>query len=354
MNKAVLSIAIIILFVSAIPAEAATNYCPKLSLAMQRGARDAKFGGQVSELQKFLSAYYSIASADIVTGYFGPTTQRYLQQFQREQGLVSAGYAGPLTRAAVAKLCIAKQVKTNTTQTNSGSVGGSGGGGGGGGGGGAGASAGGTTPAAPKSVLTADQLQVGAPSETTVYVGNRVTFTYTVGANILSSDPASIERLVVPAGEDTVVNGLGPALNGAGTYTFDWIPQNIGSYEALLKINLNGVQYTARSAKVTVINIPILPGDTTPPPLSCTLTTDSNSYLQGGNVTLFWGSQSATSLSFVQETGKNHLSLPTGTLSTGGSYTTTASAIGEITTTMVAYNNSGSSTCSVMITVGSY
>jgi hypothetical protein len=63
------------------------NYCPKLSITMQRGARDVSYGGQVSELQKFLSDYYDIDPEEIVTGFFGRITQGYVQQFQRAQGL---------------------------------------------------------------------------------------------------------------------------------------------------------------------------------------------------------------------------------------------------------------------------
>src|SRR3989344_1763102 len=98
------------------------NYCPKLSITMQRGGRDISYGGQVSELQKFLSDYYDIDPEEIMTGFFGRITQGYVQQFQREQGLPSFGIAGSMTRAAIAKVCTggssnsSTQTSTNTTQ----------------------------------------------------------------------------------------------------------------------------------------------------------------------------------------------------------------------------------------------
>lgn len=79
--------------------------CPKLTITMERGARDSSTNGQVSELQKFLADYYDIDPIELVTGYFGRITQGYVQQFQREQGLPTFGIAGSMTRAAIAKIC---------------------------------------------------------------------------------------------------------------------------------------------------------------------------------------------------------------------------------------------------------
>jgi len=82
--------------------------CPKLSITMQRGSRDATTGGQVSELQIFLSNHFGIDEDDIVTGYFGPTTERYVKRFQEAQRLPTYGIVGSLTRAAIARLCAAR------------------------------------------------------------------------------------------------------------------------------------------------------------------------------------------------------------------------------------------------------
>ena len=81
------------------------TYCPQLSITMQRGARDATTGAQVSELQAFLTSYYNLDENVVVGGYFGNLTHKYVVQFQREQGLPAFGIAGSLTRAKIAQAC---------------------------------------------------------------------------------------------------------------------------------------------------------------------------------------------------------------------------------------------------------
>src|SRR3989344_3804881 len=81
------------------------NYCPKLSITMQRGSRDATTGGQVSELQTFLTDYYNLDENIVVGGYFGNLTHKYVVRFQTEQGLPTLGIAGSLTRAKIAQGC---------------------------------------------------------------------------------------------------------------------------------------------------------------------------------------------------------------------------------------------------------
>lgn len=80
-------------------------YCPRLSVTLQKGSRDATTGGQVSELQTFLTDYYNLDENIVVGGYFGNITQRYVVQFQSEQGLPAYGIAGTLTRAKIAGVC---------------------------------------------------------------------------------------------------------------------------------------------------------------------------------------------------------------------------------------------------------
>jgi|GEM_PF-6855325 len=93
-------------------AEAASEglpYCPALSTALQRGARDATSGGQVSELQKFLASYFDLDTEEIVSGYFGKITQSYVISFQKERSLSAEGIVGPLTRAKIAKGCVEEE-----------------------------------------------------------------------------------------------------------------------------------------------------------------------------------------------------------------------------------------------------
>src|SRR3989338_3768926 len=130
--KAVKNFALVLgIFMFAVPAFAQVaddygttdsgSYCPKLSITMQRGARDVSYGGQVSELQKFLSDYYDIDPEEIVTGFFGRITQGYVKQFQKERGLPTFGIAGSMTRAAIVKICTTNtfnnQTSSNTQTT---------------------------------------------------------------------------------------------------------------------------------------------------------------------------------------------------------------------------------------------
>jgi len=92
-------------------------YCPRLSISIQRGAHDAATSGQVTELQHFLSTYYSIDPSVIMTGYFGSVTQGNVIKFQQAQNLPAQGFVGLLTRAAIARVCGGN---LNTTQNGSG------------------------------------------------------------------------------------------------------------------------------------------------------------------------------------------------------------------------------------------
>ena len=96
-----------------------SNYCPRLSVTMQRGARDSVYSGQVSELQKFISDYYDIDPNEIITGFFGRITQGYVQRFQREQGLPPFGIMGSMTRASIARVCTNTAFNNNQAPTNS-------------------------------------------------------------------------------------------------------------------------------------------------------------------------------------------------------------------------------------------
>ncbi len=81
------------------------TYCPKLSITLQKGSRDASTDGQVSELQTFLTDYYDLDENIVVGGYFGKLTQKYVIEFQNQHGLPAFGIAGSLTRAKIANMC---------------------------------------------------------------------------------------------------------------------------------------------------------------------------------------------------------------------------------------------------------
>ena len=77
--------------------------CPNITTTLYQGMTDGGTGGQVTQLQQFLSAHFGVK--DIISGYFGVRTGGYVRQFRAEQGLAAGGVAGPLTRAAIRTFC---------------------------------------------------------------------------------------------------------------------------------------------------------------------------------------------------------------------------------------------------------
>ena len=65
---------------------------------------DAATGGEVSQLQHFLTDYFNL-DEDIVSGYFGPVTEQYVRVFQTNNSIEAAGSVGPKTRALISSLC---------------------------------------------------------------------------------------------------------------------------------------------------------------------------------------------------------------------------------------------------------
>ena len=80
-----------------------------LTKTLRLGSTNAVTNGEVSKLQQFLAQDASIYPEGLVTGYFGPLTQRAVQLWQGTQGVVSYGtpattgygVVGPLTRAKI-------------------------------------------------------------------------------------------------------------------------------------------------------------------------------------------------------------------------------------------------------------
>ncbi|MSR70779.1 hypothetical protein EXS62_01950 [Candidatus Kaiserbacteria bacterium] len=112
MKKLIGLVAGFLILAVALPVFAQTSYptmmpiyavqCPQLWSNLVRGSSDYTTQGQVTQLQQFLSTRYY----QPVTGYFGAMTWANVARFQREQGLWPiTGGVGPLTRAAIARLC---------------------------------------------------------------------------------------------------------------------------------------------------------------------------------------------------------------------------------------------------------
>jgi hypothetical protein len=85
--------------------EARALFCPKIERSIGRGNSQATTTGEVGQLQRFIANHFNLDPKDVVTGYFGSTTEGYLKKFQESQGIAPAPTVGPLTRAAIARLC---------------------------------------------------------------------------------------------------------------------------------------------------------------------------------------------------------------------------------------------------------
>lgn len=88
----------------------AASSCALPTRDLARDATDAKTNGDVTRLQTVLAKDKAIYPAGLITGTFGPATQKAVQTFQAKQGIVKVGAAGsglvgPKTRAALAELC---------------------------------------------------------------------------------------------------------------------------------------------------------------------------------------------------------------------------------------------------------
>lgn len=117
---ALIAVSFVISIVLSLPSQAGAQetgtpsavYCPNLTVTLQFGSRDSSTGGQVTQLQKFLSDYYDLDPATYVTGYFGNLTKQNVKRFQCEKDIVCSGdestgwgVVGPRTRAAIVAAC---------------------------------------------------------------------------------------------------------------------------------------------------------------------------------------------------------------------------------------------------------
>jgi peptidoglycan hydrolase-like protein with peptidoglycan-binding domain len=91
--------------------QAVPGVCPVLTRALSMGSK----GTDVSSLQTFLAQDPSVYPEAMVTGYFGPLTEKAVQRWQAKYGVVSSGtpdstgfgVVGPKTRAAIQSRCSA-------------------------------------------------------------------------------------------------------------------------------------------------------------------------------------------------------------------------------------------------------
>ncbi len=87
--------------------------CPKLTYNLYFGLNDTQTEGQVTQLQNYLKNDASVYPEGLVTGYFGPATERSVQLFQTKSGIISTGSpdatgygaVGPQTRVKIMDNC---------------------------------------------------------------------------------------------------------------------------------------------------------------------------------------------------------------------------------------------------------
>jgi len=198
------------------PTTSSSSFCYTFNADLTVGSS----GAGVSALNQALNLSSVNTSGNTAT--FDEDTAADVVSFQAKYGIKQTGYVGPLTRAKLNAL-----YGCSTTSTTN-------------------------VPTQTKSALTSDQIQVLSPSNIIVSAGTKVTISYAVGAKIVAGDPAIIERSIVNATTDVTNSGYIPVSQSAGTYTFDWIPNESGQYQALVKITLGNVTYSARSGMIAV------------------------------------------------------------------------------------------------------
>src|SRR3989344_3872581 len=109
-------------------ATAGATSCVSISNFLSAGDTDKNSDDEVTKLQQFLvSQGASIYPEGLVTGYFGPATERALKRFQTAQGIVSSGSpettgygaTGPQTRKRIAEMtgCGSAGQTTTSAQT---------------------------------------------------------------------------------------------------------------------------------------------------------------------------------------------------------------------------------------------
>ena len=115
MKKITALFLIMLFFIAFYGQSEASTVCPNLTRTLGRGA----VGTEVADLQGFLAGLQGIYSEALITGFFGPLTEKALQRFQEKYNIVSFGspasngfgLLGPRTRAMINTVCSEDQVE---------------------------------------------------------------------------------------------------------------------------------------------------------------------------------------------------------------------------------------------------
>lgn len=339
-------------------------YCPKLTTTMQRGARDATTGGQVTELQLFLADYFNLNEEDIATGFFGRLTQTYVVKFQQEKGLPSFGIVGSLTRAAIAQACGAGQTGTGNTNPgtsslpDTGTTVGTGGvdrngltyslvlkGG---------STTGGVAFVEGKDIGTFELYVKNTASTTkSITFPNNCWYTYTIsditnGGRVIF-DLSSVQQCIAASSQSSKTFTLRPGEsffidNIVHRFQTAHVPP--GNYGLALRLNAREVSDVVAKLEFKVWARE--PGDSK---LYCSLASDKSSYIFGENITVKWVSNGAYA-EWYKDTEKDTFFLGGDKLAISGSATFTANVLGNPYLNMRAYDAKGNTaTCKIVIPV---
>ncbi len=336
-----------------------TSSCTALTYDMRLGSRDARTGGQVTDLQAFLQGEGYLESDP--TGYFGGLSKQAVQSFQKANGITPNGLVGPLTRAKIKALSCGQNSSTVSTTPVSQVYGA-------------------PTNNETSPVSTGDvKINVLSPVGGETYrVGQMIPFSWTVD-NIEKVMPASGSGLWTGVYMENVATGkrvfLGDAMQplkvgsseriiptsaeGVTTVPGDYririylygSGEKAAGYSAIFKVNSAATSTLYESCDpITGACAAIAPGLSTQP--SCTITSDKNSYVHGDKITFFYSSRNATYAAWLKDaSGKDNLYVPGDKLLANGIYSVTANVVGNPSVTLGVYSATGSASCTKVVPV---
>ena len=284
------------------------NTCVTLSHNLYSDKTDNETNGEVTKLQRFLAQDSSVYPSALITGYFGPATEKAVQLWQTRNGIVSSGspdstgygYVGPSTRAAMVCRGSVDSTISNTP----------------------------TTPYVAQADIVYPVVKVSA-SPLSIEAGQ---------STVLSWNTTNAKRCVLQY--DSIEENV--SLNGSKIVS----PSSTTLYK-IWCVNDSGTGKDGSSSekivKITLLN----------PSPSCTLTANKSLYEHGETIKFSWTSKNADYTMFWQDdSGKDHLKLPGDKNSKKGSVKVVADVLGSPYAKLLVYNNDGrSSSCRATVSV---
>lgn len=82
-------------------AQIVASCTPSMRVSIMRNLKTGMKGDDVKELQEFLAWDYALSAENIVTGYFGSLTTRWVKELQLDKGLRQTGVVDAATIRAI-------------------------------------------------------------------------------------------------------------------------------------------------------------------------------------------------------------------------------------------------------------